>query len=69
MGKGNSIGIDTKRLYTVKETAYYLGLSHWTIREHISNGILPCVTLGRRKLIDKNDIDHILEANKTREII
>ncbi|MBC8554197.1 MAG: helix-turn-helix domain-containing protein [Candidatus Brocadiales bacterium] len=53
-----------KRLYTVDESAIYLGRSVWSIRELIYNGHLPCIKVGRRVHLDINDLDTFIEQNK-----
>ena len=58
-----------KRLYSVKEAAIYLGLSAWSIRGLIWNGQLSTVRMGRRVLLDIQDLDRWIEVNKVREII
>jgi excisionase family DNA binding protein len=53
-----------KRLYSVVEAGEYLGRTAWAIREMIWKGKLPAVRDGRRILLDINDLDHWIEANK-----
>ena len=53
-----------KRLYAIPEAAEYLGRTPWAIREMIWKGKLPAVRDGRRILLDINDLDYWIEANK-----
>ena len=53
-----------KRLYTVEESAQYLGRSVWSIRELIYGGRLPCVKVGRRVHVDIEDLDRFVEIHK-----
>jgi excisionase family DNA binding protein len=53
-----------KRLYSIPEAGEYLGRTPWTIREMIWKGKLPAVRDGRRILLDINDLDQWIEANK-----
>lgn len=53
-----------KRLYSIKETSEYLGVSPWAIRELIWKGSIGQVRIGRRVLIDVHDIDSFIEMNK-----
>jgi len=69
MGKVSITDISTKRLFTIQEAGFYLALSQWTIREHISNGLLPFVRIGRRILLDRIDLDDVIKSNKERIII
>jgi excisionase family DNA binding protein len=57
----------TKRLYTVKEAAQFLGRSEWSVRELIWAGKLPCVKVGRRRHLDIYDLDSFIERNKVEE--
>jgi excisionase family DNA binding protein len=57
----------TKRLYSIREAAEYLSLSTWTVRELIWKGTLPHVRLGRRILVDLQDLDALIRCNKIRE--
>lgn len=56
----------TKRLYSIKEAAIYLGRSENAVREIIWAGKIPFVKDGRRILLDIRDMDEWIEANKTR---
>jgi excisionase family DNA binding protein len=42
-----------------------LGLSARTIRELMSRGLIDVVSVGRRKLILRKDMERFLEGNKT----
>jgi excisionase family DNA binding protein len=53
-----------KRLYTIAEAAEYLGRSAWAVRSLIWCGKLPAVRDGKRILVDVNDMDRWIEANK-----
>ena len=58
-----------KRLYSIKESAVYLGRSEWAIREMIWAGKIPCIKDGRRILLDIKDMDSWIEKNKDRIIL
>ncbi len=55
-----------RRLLTLAETAAYLGLSPWTVRELQWKGKLPRVALSRKLLFDRADVDHLIDAEKER---
>jgi excisionase family DNA binding protein len=55
-----------KRLYTVPEAACYLGRTVDGLREMLWRGKLPYIKDGRRVLLDVQDMDRYVEANKTR---
>ncbi len=56
-----------KRLYTLKEAAYYLGLKVWSMRELIWAGEIPVVRRdgGRKIYLDRFDLDGYIEKNKS----
>ena len=60
----NPVGILKKRLYSISESAEYLGRSVWSVRELIYSGRLPCVKVGRRIHLDIVDLDKWIEMNK-----
>jgi excisionase family DNA binding protein len=49
---------------TLKETAAYLGVSPWTVRDLVWKGKLPVVRLTRRLLFDKRDVDRLIDVSK-----
>ncbi len=53
-----------RRLFSVQEAGDYLSLSPWTIREMVWRGELPEVRMGRRLLIDKQDLDALIDRTK-----
>ena len=53
-----------QRLYSITIAAKYLGLSPWTIREMIWRGDLPSVRMGRRVMLDLQDLDRYIAAHK-----
>ena len=58
-------GQSAVRLCSVREAARYLALSEWTVRQLVHSDKLPCVRCGRRILIDTQDLDAWIAANKT----
>ncbi len=58
--------VSAARLCSVRQAAGYLALSEWTVRQMVHNGTLPHVRYGRRILIDTQDLDAWIAANKTR---
>jgi len=56
----------SKRLYTLKEGAAYLGRSEWGMRELIWAGVIPVVKpqAARKIFLDVQDLDRFVEANK-----
>lgn len=57
-----------KRLYSIKEGAFYLGRSIWAVREMLWAGKMPYVKDGKRILIDINDMNEWIDRSKTRSI-
>ena len=56
-----------KRLYTLKESAEYLGRSVWSLRELIWSGSIPVVKPeGARKIfLDIEDLNNFIDRNKS----
>ena len=61
----NVQGGTRKRLYSVEETAEYLGRTPWAVRHLIWNGVLPAVKIGRRIQVDIRDMDALIEHSKS----
>jgi excisionase family DNA binding protein len=65
MRSGDDSGPEpVKRLYTIEESAMYLGRTPWAIRHLVWRGELPCVRIGRRVQIDVRDLDALIERCK-----
>jgi excisionase family DNA binding protein len=63
---GQTPSASQARLKSLRGAAFYLGLSYWTVRSLIWDGQLPSVRVGRRILIDSEDLDDFIERNKER---
>jgi len=55
----------TKRLYTLKEVAFYLGRGLHGVRDMIYRGDIPMVRNGRKMFVDIRDLDNFIERNKS----
>ena len=55
-----------KRLYNIKEAAFYLGRSVDALREMVWAGKLPYFRDNNRVVLDIKDMDDFIERNKTR---
>ena len=57
----------SKRLYTLKEAAEYLGRSEWSMRSLIWAGSIPVVKTdrGRKIFVDIEDLDDFISQNKS----
>ncbi len=57
----------SKRLYTVKEAAEYLGRSEWSMRDLIWSGAIPVVRTdgGRKIFLDIEDLESFVVCNKS----
>lgn len=57
----------SKRLYTLKEAAMYLGRSDWGMRELVWKGAVPVVKeeAGRKIFIDILDLENYVNRNKS----
>ncbi len=55
----------SKRLYTLKEAAKYLGRSEWSMRELIWSRAIPVVRVGRKIFLDIEDLNDFIKRNKS----
>ncbi len=55
------------RLLGLKSAGGYLSLSYWTVRELVWRGELPSIRVGRRILVDREDLDAFIDRNKLTE--
>ena len=53
-----------KRLYSIKELAHQIGATEWFWRSQIWDGRIPYVQVGRKMLVDHQDIVAFIENNK-----
>jgi excisionase family DNA binding protein len=53
-----------RRLFTINEAGAYLALGPWRVRSLIWAGELAFIKLGRRILIDRKDLDALLDSKK-----
>lgn len=54
-----------KRLYTLPESAKYLGRTLWSMRELIWSGKIPIVRDGKRIFVDIRDLEAYVLKHKT----
>ena len=66
--EGCAQDVPTKRLFSVKELVKEIGATEWYWRTQIWNGRLPYVQVGRKKLVDREDIDKFISKNKHQEL-
>ncbi len=55
-----------KRLYSIKELASMIGGTKWFWRSQVWDGKLPFVQVGRKMLIDREDIEAFIQSHKRR---
>ncbi len=55
------------RLLTIPAAAEYLSTTTWAIRSLIWDGALAYVHFGRRYLLDRADLDALVDRNKLHE--
>lgn len=48
----------------LKEAAEAIGLSHWQLRKYIREGKLRAVRLGRRVLVEPQELERLIEAGR-----
>jgi excisionase family DNA binding protein len=54
----------SKRLYSLKESAVYLGRGLHGVRDMVWRGEIPIVRSGRKMFIDIRDLEEYVERNK-----
>jgi excisionase family DNA binding protein len=57
------------RLLNIDEAASYLGRTPGALRMLIHRGTIAVVRIGGRVQLDREDLDRLIEVNKTRETI
>jgi excisionase family DNA binding protein len=48
-------------LESIEATAYALGISPWTVRKRVREGLIRSVRIGRRVLIQPKEIERIID--------
>jgi excisionase family DNA binding protein len=56
--------VPTKRLYSIKELVKEIGATEWFWRTQIWDGQLPYVQVGRKMLIDREDVESFIQKHK-----
>jgi excisionase family DNA binding protein len=56
----------SKRLYTLKESAHYLGRPVFSLRSLLWSGKLPYIQDGRKYYLDIKDLDEYIDREKQR---
>ena len=56
----------TPRLMNVKDAASYLGATVWFVRSLVWSGEIASCRLGKRLLIDRQDLDQYVDRQKTK---
>lgn len=61
---------DLKRLFTLKECMKYLGIKDYrTLSKILNEYKIPIISLVSQKMIDKNDIDNLINTQKKTVLI
>jgi excisionase family DNA binding protein len=54
-----------RRYLRIAEAAEYLGATPWFIRTLIWNKAIPVIPMGKRHLVDRDDLDNYAQSMKT----
>jgi len=54
----------TPRLLRVPQAAQYLGATNWCVEELVRNDKLPFIVVGKYRVIDVQDLDEWIDAEK-----
>jgi excisionase family DNA binding protein len=57
--------VPAKRLFSISEMAPAFGATEWFWRTQIWDGKIPFVQVGRKMLIDREDIEQFITKNKS----
>ena len=69
MARANSSQTTSRgRLLSLKEIVDEYGVTMWFWRTQIWSGKLPYVNLGRKQLVDRQDIEKFIQDHKTVEL-
>lgn len=61
---GCAQNVPMKRLYSIKELVREIGSTEWFWRSQIWDGQIPYVQVGRKMLIDRDDIEAFIQKHK-----
>jgi excisionase family DNA binding protein len=50
----------------INDAALALSLSPWTLRRYIAKGLIPCVRIGRRVLVEPAALERLIQQNRHR---
>jgi excisionase family DNA binding protein len=57
----------TQLLLGLKEAAEAVGLSHWTLRQYVREGKVKAIRLGRRVLIEPDELKRLVEQGRGKD--
>jgi excisionase family DNA binding protein len=60
--------MEVGKLLSIEEGAVKLGISPLTMRAWIRQRRIPCVRLGRRVLLDPQDVENFIDANRVKAV-
>ncbi len=55
------------QLYRLEAAASALGISHWTVRSWVRQGLVKTIRLGKLKMVPKGEIDRIAKEGIAKE--
>jgi hypothetical protein len=53
-----------ERLLNIDEAARIIGRTHWTLRRDIRRGVLKCIRIGRRIMVEPAEIRRLIEEGR-----
>ena len=76
MAMPENLPVSASRLLDLQQTAHYLGVSPWTVRDLEASGVIPRVVIPlsngrelRKLLFDRDDLDRLIERGKLPALI
>jgi len=61
---GCAQNVPRKRLFSIKELTQQIGATEWFWRSQIWDGRIPYVQVGRKMLVDHQDIESFIQQHK-----
>ena len=64
VSSGCAQNVPVKRLFSIKDLVAEIGATEWYWRTQIWDGQLPYVQVGRKMLVDREDVEKFIQNHK-----
>ncbi|MFH1982947.1 MAG: helix-turn-helix domain-containing protein [Pseudomonadota bacterium] len=65
VSSGCAQNVPAKRLFSIKDLVAEIGATEWYWRTQIWDGQLPFVQVGRKMLVDREDVEKFIQKHKS----